>query len=107
MRLLFQVVVIAIGILLTPSYAVELGDRERGYEYALANCSGCHAVDREEKFSPNPNAMSFREIAVTTGMTATALIIWLQSPHSTMPNLIIPLQEADDIVAYILSLKND
>jgi len=38
-------------------------------------------------------------------MTGTALYIALQTPHKTMPNLMLEADELRDISAYILSLQ--
>ena len=48
---------------------------------------------------------SFQEIANTTGMSEIALISFFQTPHPSMPNLIVPADDARDVIAYILSLK--
>jgi hypothetical protein len=40
-------------------------------------------------------------------MTATALRVALSSSHETMPNLILKDEEADSLIAYILSLKEN
>jgi mono/diheme cytochrome c family protein len=92
-----------------PSFAVadELGNAKLGVTFAQANCAGCHAVLSGETESPNPDAPAFKAVADTPGITRTALSVFLQSPHPTMPNLIIPAQYADDLIAYILSLKGD
>ena len=44
-------------------------------------------------------------IATTQGTTALSLNVFLRSSHKTMPNLMMERREADDLVAYILSLK--
>ncbi len=92
-----------------PSYVVadELGNPKLGESYAQANCAGCHAVLYGETESPNPDAPAFKAVADTPGMTRTALSVFLQSPHPTMPNLIVPAEDADNLIAYILSLKGD
>jgi hypothetical protein len=40
-------------------------------------------------------------------MTAAALRAALNSSHRTMPNLVLEGDDADSIIAYILSLKAD
>ena len=35
-----------------------------------------------------------------------ALTVWFQSPHSNMPNLILEPSDRDDVIAYILSLRD-
>jgi mono/diheme cytochrome c family protein len=87
--------------------ADEIGDPKRGIAYAQANCAGCHAILYEDANSPNTDSPSFKAVADTPGMTRTALSVFLQSPHATMPNLIVTGEDADDLIAYILSLKGD
>jgi len=86
--------------------AVELGDATRGLDYASRVCAECHLVDDQGPYSVNPDAPSFKEIANTAGMTGTAIKVWLQTSHPTMPDLIIPAQDTDDLIAYILSLRS-
>jgi len=38
-------------------------------------------------------------------MTAMALNVFFQTPHRTMPNLILESDQKNDIIAYIMSLK--
>jgi hypothetical protein len=38
-------------------------------------------------------------------MTAMALQVALQSPHKTMPNLILEADELRNLIAYFLTLK--
>lgn len=84
-----------------------IGNPQRGIAYAQANCAACHAILFEDADSPNPDSPSFKSIADTPGITRTALSVFLQSPHPTMPNLIVTGEDADDLIAYILSLKGE
>jgi hypothetical protein len=60
----------------------------------------------EEK-SPNPKAPRFKDVANTSGMTPTALKVWLQNEnHPMMPNIMIRGQDLRNLTAYILSLKD-
>lgn len=90
-----------------PAFADEIGDARRGLEFAQSNCAGCHAILYEDMNSANPSSPSFKTIADTPGITRTALSVFLQSPHPTMPNLIVVGEEADNLIAYILSLKGE
>ncbi len=89
-----------------PARAQEAGDAGRGLQLATRVCAACHAVRKRED-SPNPLAPAFDDIAAVKGMSAMALTVALQTPHSTMPNLVLQPDERVDIVAYILSLKAD
>jgi hypothetical protein len=39
-------------------------------------------------------------------MTARALAVWLQTSHPSMPNIMIPAEQKDDVIAYIMSLRS-
>lgn len=88
------------------AHAQQLGNAEEGLAYARAHCGECHGVEAaREDFSPNADAPDFSEVANTPGMTERAIVVWLQTSHPTMPNLIIPANARDNLVAYIMSLK--
>jgi mono/diheme cytochrome c family protein len=83
----------------------EIGDPQAGFDYARANCAGCHALSQEP--APNPKAPRFRDVANTPGMTATAVRVWLQNAnHPTMPNIVVEGQDLRNLTAYVLSLKD-
>ena len=46
-----------------------------------------------------------KDIANTKGMTATALRVFLTTSHPKMPNLILAPEQMDNVIAYILSLR--
>jgi len=85
--------------------AREYGDPVRGLTFAKKTCAECHAVRAEDLLSPVSEATTFEEVANTPGMTRIALTAFLQTPHATMPNLVIEPQDMDDVIAYILTLK--
>ena len=89
----------------TTARAVETGSPARGHDLARGVCAECHAVEDTDSFSPKIPAPTFREIAATPGMTATALSAALRTPHREMPDLILSSDQIADITAYILSLK--
>jgi mono/diheme cytochrome c family protein len=99
----------AIAVIMLPmiANAVELGDAQQGLTYAKRVCAECHAVEAGEEQSPHLNAPTFDAVAKTPGMTERALIVWLQTSHPTMPNLVIPDDDTDNIIAYIMSLRGD
>jgi len=105
MRILTTIAALALIAAPKIARAVELGDPQQGLTYAKQVCAECHAVDAGDELSPNPDAPSFEDVANTPGMTARALVVWLQSSHPTMPNIMIPAGDTDNIVAYITSLR--
>jgi cytochrome c len=78
------------------------GNVAAGRSLASQWCSGCHAV---EPNSVGIFAADFAEIAKLPSTTALSLKVFLQTSHRSMPNFILQPDEANDIVAYILSLK--
>jgi mono/diheme cytochrome c family protein len=87
-------------------WAQEVGDVRQGAAFAQAACSQCHAVGRNNIRSPNRYAPNFRTVARAPGMTTTALHVWFQTPHPSMPNLILQSTDKENVFAYILSLKD-
>ena len=83
----------------------EIGDPERGRDFAASMCVDCHSVGEDDTPSPNLDAPALKSIAEMPSTTRTALVVWFQSSHPTMPNLVLNQDEEDDVIAYILSLK--
>ena len=79
-------------------------DAARGLVLAGQWCSQCHGV-RPNEGSANPKAPTFQAIAAETSVTEISLRVFLRTPHSTMPNLMLQPDDTDDIVDYLLSLK--
>ena len=87
-------------------YRQEPGVAARGLSYSKKFCADCHGGEAKDVGSPNPEVPTFKEVANSPGMTGTALAVWLQSPHPSMKQLIVPLDDRDDVIAYILGLKD-
>jgi mono/diheme cytochrome c family protein len=85
--------------------AQDVGDPDKGHEFAREVCAVCHAVDADETNSPHPSAPTFKRVAAEPGMTGTALSVILSNPHREMPDLILAPQELADVISYILNLK--
>ena len=89
----------------TAVLAQESGDPRRGLAFAQSVCASCHAVLPAQYFSPRSGVATFKAIANTPGMTGTAISVWLRTPHRSMPDLIIEPQDQNDVIAYILTLR--
>ncbi|WP_072377379.1 cytochrome c [Hyphomicrobium sp. NDB2Meth4] len=91
-------------VLVIPAGAVELGNKAEGHDYAQKFCTECHAIEKDEAmlFSEVP---SFQEVANSEGMSPRALSVWLRTSHPNMPDFIIPPDDIDNLVAYIMSLR--
>ena len=75
--------------------------------WLVKNCAECHAIDNGTGASANPNAPTFKDLAKTPGMTSAALTVALQTAHRNMPNFVMKANERQDVIAYILSLKEN
>jgi mono/diheme cytochrome c family protein len=84
---------------------IAVGDAQAGFTYAKAVCANCHAIVSNET-SPVPEAPVFDEIANMPGMSAKALLVWMQTQHPTMPNITLERDDLMDVIAYILSRKD-
>jgi mono/diheme cytochrome c family protein len=88
-----------------PTLGQEVGNPEAGYALASEICADCHSIEAGSAVSPNLESPSFQSIANNPEMTRLALTVFFQTPHPTMPNLIVTGDDARNLVAYILSLK--
>jgi mono/diheme cytochrome c family protein len=109
MKSLFKSVLATLFIAATAQTAdaQQRGDGKAGFEYADAVCAECHAVKKGERVSPHERAPAFELVANARGMSEMALRVWFQSPHPSMPNLMLKEKTADDLITYIMSLKQD
>ena len=87
--------------------AQEIGDAVAGRAFARETCASCHATEPQSTASPNRSAPPFQDVASMSSMTGTALAVWLETSHPTMPNLILTPTERGNVIAYILSLRTN
>ena len=99
--------IIVATILTTASsaQAQQVGSAQQGLRVTREACAQCHLVDKVRGRSTNADAPTFETIAKTRGLTSAALATALQTSHRTMPNVVIKGDDANNIIAYILSLK--
>jgi mono/diheme cytochrome c family protein len=101
---------LAVALFVGPSiaFAQQVGDPARGHTLAAGVCATCHSVEAGAAAaapSPNNAAPTFVSVANTPGMTSAALSAFIYTPHYLMPDLVIPLDDGRDLIAYILSLR--
>jgi mono/diheme cytochrome c family protein len=84
-----------------------VGDPQQGSTFARRVCAPCHAVEPAQSSSPNPQAPTFDAIAQAPSTTEMALYAFLRTPHPTMPNFILKADDTSNVVAYLLSLKDN
>jgi len=80
------------------------GDPQAGGQLAQDVCSACHLVARDQADDPEIGP-SLIEVAEHPASTEMSLRVYLQTPHATMPNIMLTPEETDDVISYILSLK--
>jgi mono/diheme cytochrome c family protein len=86
------------------AHAQTVGDPKGGLTLAQQVCAECHATVPQQDRSPNARAPRFVDIASAPGMTRTALMVALTTPHAGMPMFTLTSKERDDVIAYLLSL---
>lgn len=81
-------------------------DAEAGADYARAYCSSCHAVGGLGA-SPNPQAPPFRVIAdkYPPEQLSETLVEGIEVGHPKMPRFIMAPERADQLVAYLKTLR--
>jgi mono/diheme cytochrome c family protein len=84
--------------------AAEL-DHSEGRSLAEHWCAECHQVIVSQRASPNPAAPRFIDIAAGPGASELSLRLLLQSQHATMPQIRMTAEQMDELVSYIMSLK--
>jgi mono/diheme cytochrome c family protein len=82
-----------------------LGDPAAGRRLAEDVCSACHVVAPGGESTSDIGAPAFPDLAKEPRVTALSLRVFLQTPHDRMPDLQLSRNEADDVIAYILSLE--
>jgi mono/diheme cytochrome c family protein len=76
----------------------------QGRAFAQRICATCHGIVLGAP-SPVAGAPNFYTLASTPGMSELALRVALQTPHHSMPNLMLTAEEMRDVTAYIMSLR--
>lgn len=80
------------------------GDPVTGASLAREVCAKCHLVAEDQMVDPAVGPSLF-EVAEHPATTEMSLRAFLQTPHATMPNLMLTPEETDDVIAYLLTLK--
>jgi mono/diheme cytochrome c family protein len=78
-----------------------------GRAFALQVCAACHVVAKDQQSAPilKPPAPSFAAIVRRPKTTEAFLRAFLGAPHGKMPNPQLADFQIDEVVAYMLSLK--
>ena len=95
----------AFAFALTPITALA-GNIARGAEIASDNCGACHAVEAERE-SPLSDAPPFRDLSqrYPVAQLAEALAEGIVSGHPDMPEISLPSDDVDALIAYLESIQ--
>lgn len=88
-----------------PSAPAGAADPGSGERIARRFCAGCHAIARNQR-SSQTDIPTFVEISRQHGFSAERVALMLLTPHPPMPEFPITRGDAQDLAAYINSLKN-
>jgi len=67
------------------------------------SCVSCHAIDTPTR--RQASVISFAAIAAKPAVNADVIASFLLMPHVTMPGLRLDHRDAQDVAAFIMSLK--
>jgi mono/diheme cytochrome c family protein len=94
----------ATGALLLWTVAAYSVDAEHGRDLAKRWCASCHVVSVDQQ-SASADVPPFATIAQSSNFDPKRLAYFLLEPHPKMPQMALSRSAADDIAAYIQSLK--
>jgi mono/diheme cytochrome c family protein len=93
------------GAITVPAAEAQTLGTERGRALAQEWCARCHAVSAAQERPGETDAPPFRRIAADPRWTRAALIRMMTVPHVNMPPPVLTGAEAEEVAAYILSLR--
>ena len=82
------------------------GSAREGHAFAMKVCSECHVVAVGQDTPATDAVPTFPNIAKNPAVTEMSLRVFLQTPHAQMPNFILSRIQTDNVISYILSLKD-
>jgi mono/diheme cytochrome c family protein len=92
------------ALLLASTVRGNCADPEHGLALAKRWCASCHIVSPEQQRA-SADVPPFATIARSPNFDARQLAYFLLNPHPKMPDLPLSRAAADDIAAYIATLK--
>jgi mono/diheme cytochrome c family protein len=105
-RKLALVVGLAGALLAMTAGAQQEGDPTAGRRLAEAWCSGCHVIGPGASGPASDAVPTFPAVARMPSTTGMSLRAFLLTPHARMPDIQMSREQIDDVVAYILGLRN-
>ncbi len=105
-RLRRHAVALLAGCLATaPALAQQAGDVDAGRRIAETWCGNCHLTGPQDSGPATDAAPTFASIIRMPSTTAMSLRATLMTPHVRMPDYQLSQAEMDDVIAYMLRLR--
>jgi cytochrome c len=79
------------------------GNVASGRDLAGHWCGNCHQIASGPP--ARPGVSTFEQVARLPSTTALSLRVFLRTSHADMPNIQMSDADADDLIAYMLTLK--
>jgi mono/diheme cytochrome c family protein len=104
LRYVSRGLIVAAILATTPAFGA---DADNGQRLAHRWCEACHVVvvSPTQRRTTTDQAPPFASIAMTPGFDAAKIALFLLDPHPKMPDMGLSRKEADDLAAYIATLK--
>jgi len=80
-------------------------DVEQGHQLATRWCANCHVVERTTAAASANGLPTFPAIAASPRTTPELLRATMSAQHGRMPDLQLTKRQQDDLIAYIVSLR--
>ncbi len=78
-----------------------------GHELSIKFCRSCHLIDRSTNDTALVGPPSFASIANQPGQTAQRITNVLIQSHPPMPDMQLTIQEIQNIIAYLDTMRTD
>lgn len=82
------------------------GDPARGAVLAGAWCAECHDVGQDRQARPTRATPGFRQVAKDPAFSEPAFRSFLQTTHGGMPDIRLSAEQAGDLIAYLMVLRD-
>ena len=99
-----RLVSISVGALLLSEGILYAADAAHGLDLAKRWCASCHVVSPEQTRA-SADVPPFAAIAKSPNFDTKRLAYFLLEPHPKMPQMALSRSAADDIAAYIETLR--
>lgn len=99
---IFRWAMISFCFIYSPNSA-QSADAANGERLAQRWCATCHIVRGDQR--QGTDVPTFAAIARIPGFTQSSVAFFLLAPHPPMPEMALSRREADDLAAYIASLR--